>query len=98
MPAHTHPRWRPAASRRRKEAMIPTTRATSTPSRRVTISASNMGLARRRGAGPALRRPAGGGAALRLGAALAEAVDLQRVGGGHEAVGAADLRLQGGDP
>src|ERR1700724_544959 len=75
--------------------MMPTTRATSIPSRRVTIRASSM-VARcsRLGRGAAIA----GSAAARRGARLTEAVDLQTVGAGHEAVSAADLRLQGGDP
>src|SRR6201996_8115463 len=71
--------------------MIPTTSAASTPSRNATIIASNIGppfAALRRGCIRAGRR---------LGAAPADAVDLQTVGGGQEAVSAADLRLQGGD-
>src|SRR5262249_13361849 len=79
--------------------MMPITRATSIPSRRVTISASSMDLPPlpppavlpRLAAAP-LRRPRG------LRAALAQAVDLQAVGGRQEAVGAADLGLQRGDP
>src|SRR5687767_2246698 len=71
--------------------MMPTTSAASTPSRNVTISASNMG------------RPSGSHGQRRrrrkyfrgfLGAGVAEAGDLQRVVGGHEAVGPADLRLE----
>src|SRR5258708_5681939 len=65
--------------------MMPTTRAASTPSRRLTISASNMDA-------PPLSGIAGH--PLRLGAALAQAVDLQAVARRHEAVSAADLRLQ----
>src|SRR5262245_49363230 len=70
--------------------MMPTTRAASTPSRRVTISASNMD---RPGGRNGRRHPAlqarGG-----LRAAVAEAGDLQGVAHRHEAVRAADLRLQ----
>src|SRR6202040_851658 len=75
--------------------MMPTTRATSIPSRRVTIRASSMVARRSRlGMGAAIARRA----AARRGARLAEAVDLQAVGAGHEAVRAAELRLQGSDP
>src|SRR5262245_64701127 len=65
--------------------MMPTTSAASTPSRRVTMSASNMSRLPDRRA----RRARGG-----LRARLAEAGDLQRVAHRHEAVRAADLRLQ----
>src|SRR5688500_3829173 len=68
--------------------MMPTTSAASTPSRRVTTRASNTGRLR----SAAARRRLG------LGAADADAVDAQRVPARHEAVGAADLGLQGGDP
>src|SRR5258708_3165641 len=68
--------------------MMPTTRAASTPSRRLTISASNMDA-------PPLSGLAGiAGHSLRLGATLAQAVDLQAVARRHEAVSAADLSLQ----
>src|SRR6185312_463593 len=87
MPAHTAPRCRSYPSRRRKATMIPTTRAASTPSRKVTMNASNMGrlLAAR------LRLH---GLLGRLRAGVAQAGDLQRVARRHEAVGAADLPLE----
>src|SRR5690348_8009805 len=69
--------------------MIPTTRAASTPSRSVTISASNM---------DGLRRARGGAGLRRLRAEIAEAGDLERVPRRHEAVGAADLGLERRDP
>src|SRR6185369_2426670 len=65
--------------------MIPTTSAASTPSRKVTISASNMG--RSSACGDAGR--------LLLRALIAQAADLQGVARGDEAVRAADLRLEG---
>src|SRR5437763_3062896 len=76
--------------------MIPTMRAASTPSRSVTISDSNMGHPlpspiRRSGTPGGYRSP-------RLRAAVAETRDLQGVVRRHEAVGAADLGLEGGDP
>src|SRR5436305_4489557 len=70
--------------------MIPTTRAASTPSRSVTTSDSNMGRGSLRDGGRPVR--------LVLRAGVAEAVDLQRVPRGDEAVGAADLGLQRDDP
>src|SRR5947199_2728491 len=72
--------------------MIPTTSTASTPSRSVTINASNMRhppRSRRRG-------QAVGHSLLR--AAVAEPGDLQRVPGRHEAVRPADLRLERDDP
>src|SRR5215203_867373 len=92
MPPQMAPRLRSYPSRRRKATMMPTTRAASTPSRRVTISASNMDrpphrrMHRRRQT-----------TALALGgfrATVAEARDLQRVPRWHKTVSAADLRLQ----
>src|SRR3954469_25248221 len=64
--------------------MMPTTSAASTPSRKVTMNASNMGrlLAAR-------RRLGRGGRTL-----IAQAGDLKRVARRHEAVGAADLPLE----
>src|SRR5436309_8915441 len=91
MPAHTAPSRRSYPSRRRKATMIPTTRAASTPSRRVTMKASNMG----RHLPARLSRVGRGG---RLRAAVAQAGDLQRVARRDEAVGAADLPLQRRDP
>src|SRR5436305_15001342 len=96
MPAHTAPSRRSYPSRRRKATMIPTTRAASTPSRRVTMNASNMG----RGL-LAHPRPSGGGRGdpgRHLRAAVAQTRDLQRVARRDEAVGAADLPLQRRDP
>jgi hypothetical protein len=106
--------------------MMPTTRATSTPSRKLTIRASNMVPPPLRGISgpprcqaacatlaflaalaardtlatlPALAALAARsqGTAVRGGAGLAQPVDLQAVGARHEAVSAADLRLQRGD-
>src|SRR4051812_27043900 len=73
--------------------MMPTTRAASTPSRKVTTNASNMGgLSRGRpGRQPGARRCIGARARV------AEAADLQRVTPRLEPVGAADLALQRGD-
>src|SRR5437764_253474 len=93
MPAHTAPSRRSYPSRRRKATMIPTTRAASTPSRRVTMKASNMGRHL-----PVHPRLSGGGRGGRLRAAVAQAGDLQGVARRDEAVGAADLPLQRRDP
>src|SRR6185369_10913133 len=73
--------------------MIPTMRAASTPSRRVTISDSNMGRSL-----PGPPGSSGGHRSPRFRAAVAEAGDLQRVVRRHETVGAADLGLERGDP
>src|SRR5688572_31785587 len=84
--------------------MIPTTSAASTPSRRVTMSASSIGSPPYT---PDPSLPPGGregrplpGLSLlsRLcGAVAAETVDLQPVAARLEAVGAADLDLESGD-
>src|ERR1700686_4487081 len=92
MPAHTAPRCRSYPPRRRDATMIPTTRAASTPSRKVTMNASNMGRL------PAELRPGGCARLGRLSAQVAQAGDLQRVARRHEAVGAADLPLERRDP
>src|SRR5215210_4571037 len=67
--------------------MMPTTRAASTPSRKVTISASNMGRSPRR---RSRRRQRAQG----FRAKVAQAGDLQRVPRRHETVSAADLPLE----
>src|SRR5215203_7136662 len=87
MPPQMAPRLRSYPSRRRKATMMPTTRAASTPSRKVTISASNMGR-------PPRRRSRHRHRLHGLSANVAKAGDLQRVPGWHEPMGAADLRLQ----
>src|SRR4029079_5332722 len=71
--------------------MMATMRAASTPSRRVTISASTMRPPAELGPRPALRL------GLRRRAPVAEPGDLKRVPRRLEAMGAADLGLEGGD-
>src|SRR5689334_5515803 len=90
MPAQTAPRRRSYPSRRRKATMIPTTRAASTPSRSVTISASNTGIASCGLKSGLLRSRA-------LPALIAEAADLEAVARRHETVRPADFRLKGHD-
>src|SRR5690349_2193142 len=75
--------------------MMPTTRAASTPSRRVTTRASNM---QGSSADPGPGGPGGNrDGNLDASALVAETADLESVAGRHETMGAADLGLERGD-